>query len=182
MDVASNPKWKGQIVWRTPWTSGGGQHLYRFAKQVYGQEWIMKMQAQDPIFQNDQDAALLQVARGEYAIGLALTGRTASQMIRDGQPIAALWPEDFVIKSSNASTLMRGAPHPNAGKVFINWLLTERGQELWKVLGQFPLRADIAPADPWMHGVTRAKQGFENLSTPDEETASQQAATKDFKK
>jgi ABC-type thiamine transport system substrate-binding protein len=89
MDVATNPKFKGQILWRTPWTSGGGSHLYHFAKQVYGESWVTKMQAQNPAFAEDQDAALVQVARGEYAIGIGLTGRQGSQLLAAGPPRAS---------------------------------------------------------------------------------------------
>ena len=182
LDVAKNPKFKGQILWQTPWVSGGGQHLYRFAKQVYGSEWITGMQGQDVTFSEDQDAALLQIARGEYGIGLAMTGRTAGQLLKDGQPIAPAWPEDFVIKSSQGAPLLTGAPHTNAAKVLINWFLTEKGQRFWQSLGQFPYRADIPPAEPWMQGVSRAKQIFENLAPPDQEEANEKAAAADFKR
>jgi iron(III) transport system substrate-binding protein len=182
MDVATNPKWKGQIIWRSPWTVGGGNHTYIFAKQVYGMDWVTKMQAQNPTFADDQDAALLQVARGEFAIGIGLTGRTAGQLIKDRQPIAAVWPEDFVVTVTNGSPIMRGAPHPNAAKVFANWMLTERGQTMWRDLGQFPLRTDILPTEPWMQGVSKAKQVYENLLAPAPQQAALDEATRSFKK
>lgn len=182
MDVASNPKWKGQIIFRTPWSSGGGSFLYHFAQQVYGREWVTKMQAQQPVFADDQDAALLQVARGEFAIGLGLTGRQGGTFIKQGQPIKAVWPNDFVITSTQGNQLVKGAPHPNASKVFINWALTDRGQQFWRDLGQFPLNSAIDPAEDWMKGVGNAKQVFENLLADKEQKAVYDAATKDFKK
>jgi ABC-type Fe3+ transport system substrate-binding protein len=182
MDVATNPKWKGQIIMRTPWTSGGGNHLYYFAQQVYGRDWVTKLQAQNVTFADDQDAALLQVARGEFAIGLGLTGRQATEFIKQGQPIKAVWPNDFVITSTQGSQLVKAAPHTNAAKVFINWGLTERGQQFWKDLGQFPLNSAIEPAEEWMKGVSNAKQVFENLLAAKEQQAVYDAATKDFKK
>ena len=181
MDVASNPKWKGQIIWRQPWASGGGNHTYVFATQQYGKDWVTKMQAQQPTFAEDQDQALLQVARGEYAIGIGLTGRTAGQLIKDGQPIAVVWPDDFVITITEGAPIAAHAPHMNAAKVFVNWQMTEKGQQLWRDLGQFPLRADIAPAEPWMKGVERAKQVFENFLNADQQEASYKQAAADFK-
>ncbi|HZP95081.1 MAG TPA: substrate-binding domain-containing protein [Candidatus Limnocylindria bacterium] len=182
LDVASNPKWKGQIMYRTPWTSGGGSHLYHFAKQVYGDSWVTKMQAQQPAFSEDQDAALLQVARGEYAIGLGLTGRQATEFIKAGQPIQAVWPDDFVITTTQGNHLAAHAPHPNAAKVLINWFHSERGQQLWRTLGQYPIRADIPPAEPWMQGVSKAKTVYENLMDAKEQQAEFDAAAKAFKK
>ncbi len=182
MDVATNPKWKGQIMWRTPWTSGGGSHLYHFAKQVYGDAWVTKMQAQQPAFADDQDAALVQVARGEYAIGIGLTGRQGSQLITAGQPLAAIWPDDFVITITEGTNFVAHAPHPNAAKVFMNWMHSERGQQFWRDLGQWPIRSDILATDPWMQGVSKAKQVFENLMNAKDQQAEFDAAAKTFKK
>ncbi len=182
MDVATNPKWKGQIIWRSPWTTGGGNHTFLFAKQVYGMDWVTKMQAQSPTFADDQDAALLQVARGEFAIGIGLTGRAAGQLIKDKQPIAPVWPEDFAITITSGTPILSRSPHPNAAKVFANWMLTERGQTLWRDLGQFPLRADILPTEPWMQGASKAKQVFENLLPAAPQQASLDEAARFFKK
>jgi iron(III) transport system substrate-binding protein len=177
-----DPHWKGQIMLRQPWSTGGGNHLYIFAKQVYGQEWVTKMQAQQPTFGADQDAALLQVARGEYALGLGLTGRTASQLMRDGQPIAVAWPQDFVVTVGNGTALASNAPHANAAKVFINWMLTQPGQQLWRDLAQYPARADAPPIDQWMQGFAGVKQTFEDLLTTEQQEASLQEAAADFRK
>jgi iron(III) transport system substrate-binding protein len=182
LDLAANPKWKGQIIYRTPWTSGGGSHLYHFAKQVYGESWVTKMQAQNPAFSEDQDAALLQVARGEYAIGIGLTGRTATQLLAAGQPIAPIWPDDFLITITQGTHIVAHAPHPNAAKVFVNWTHTDRGQQLWRDLGQWPIRSDILATEPWMQGASKAKQVFENLMNAKDQQAEFDAAAKAFKK
>ena len=44
--------------------------------------------------------------------------------------------------------LLEGAPHPNAAKVYINWLLSRSTQErLAKAIGDNSRRTDVAPAD-----------------------------------
>jgi ABC-type Fe3+ transport system substrate-binding protein len=144
LDVASNPMWKGQIIWRVPWSAGGGNHLYYFAVQQYGRDWVTMMQAQ-PVFADDQDAALVQVARGEYAIGLGLTGRQASQFIKDGQPIAAVWPNDFLISVTESHPVLAHAPHPNAAKVFANWLMTERARRSGATWGKLRCASTFCP-------------------------------------
>ena len=154
----TDPKWKGQIIWRSPWQTGAGSTTYIFAKQELGPEWVTKMKAQNCTFPDDQDAALLQVARGEFAIGMGLTGRTGGQLMKDGQPLAAVFPNDFTVGVPLGTQLLKNAPHPNAARVFANWMLTDGGQKLWRDLGQFPQRADIAPADPWMQSITGVKR------------------------
>ena len=41
-------------------------------------------------------------------------------------------------------TIIKGAPHPNATKVFINWFLGKEGQEIFgKAMGQGTRRLDV---------------------------------------
>jgi ABC-type Fe3+ transport system substrate-binding protein len=162
-----NAKWKGQIIWRTPWETGAGSTTYIFAKQELGNDWPSKMRAQNPTFASDQDAALTQVARGEFAIGLGLTGRTGGQLMKDGQPLNANFPNDFTVAVPLGTQLVKAAPHANAAKVFANWMLTQPGQELWRDLGQFPQRADIAPADPWMKPIAQVKKILSQATVSD---------------
>jgi ABC-type Fe3+ transport system substrate-binding protein len=167
-DLVSTPALKGQIMWRRPWSTGGGNHTFMITRDTYGPDWATKMKALEPTFAEDQDAALLQVARGEFALGLGLTGRTAGQLIRDGQPLRAVWPEDIGIRVSNGYVLLNKAPHMNAAKVLINWMMTRPGQELWQELGQFPFDTTVPPAEEWMKGYARSKTQWENL-TPEQD-------------
>ena len=48
--------------------------------------------------------------------------------------------------------MLKSAPHPNATKVFINWLLSKEGQELytkqfWPFDQGFSRRTDVAPPE-----------------------------------
>jgi ABC-type Fe3+ transport system substrate-binding protein len=102
--------------------------------------------------------------------------------MRDGQPIAVAWPQDFVVTVGNGMALASNAPRSNAARVFINWMLSQPGQELWRDLGQYPARADIRPTDAWMQGYSAIKQTFENVLPATQQEASLQAAAADFKK
>ena len=163
-----DPKWKDQIAWRQPFNSGGGNHTYRFAVEKYGDAWVTGMQAQNPVFYANQDEALLAVANGEFAIGFGITGRQAASLIAEGQPLAVVWPEDIGVRVTNSLVVINGAPHANAAKVFVNWMLTERGQQLWADLGQFPLNTNIPPPEPWMADFGRSEFHGENLLAADE--------------
>ncbi len=155
----TDPKWKGKILWQVPWSAGYGWNEYYLSKKYYGQEWVAKMQGQNVAFGSNANDGMAQVARGEYAIGLAnLAGDLATRLIRDGQPLKAVWPDDFVYGSANGFSVLKGAPHPNAAKVFVNWWFTEAGQRFYADLGQFPNRADIPAKEDWMKGFDHAKE------------------------
>ena len=55
----------------------------------------------------------------------------ANRLIQAGQPLKAAWPDDFVYGSANGFSVIKGAPHSNAAKVFVNWLLDKDAQALW---------------------------------------------------
>ena len=44
--------------------------------------------------------------------------------------------------------LMANAPHPNAAKVYINWLLSKAGQTSWEKTGFDSRRTDIQHVSP----------------------------------
>jgi iron(III) transport system substrate-binding protein len=178
----TNPKWKDQIVYRQPWTTGGGNHSYVFATKTYPDVWVKGMQAQNLTFAADQDAALLQVARGEFAIGIGLTGRQGGEFIKQGLPLAVVWPEDIAIRVSNGIVVLNKAPHVNAAKVFANWMITQRGQELWRDLGQFPINLNVPPGEEFMKGFSRSKTNNENLLAETDLQASLKKAESEFKK
>jgi len=155
----TDPKWKGKILWLAPWTAGFGWNEYYLAKKQYGQAWVTKMQGQNVTFGSNSNDGINQIARGEYAIGLSyIGGALATRLIQDGQPLKAVWPDDFVYGSANGFSVLKGAPHPNAAKVFVNWWFTDAGQRFYADLGQFPNRADIPGKEGWMKGFDHAKE------------------------
>ncbi|HLG70495.1 MAG TPA: extracellular solute-binding protein [Chloroflexota bacterium] len=180
----TDPKWKGKISWQVPWAAGYGWNEYYLSKKYYGQEWVTKMQAQDISFGSNSNDALNQIARGEYAIGLANNGNDlATRLIKSGQPLKAVWPDDFVYGSANGFSALNGAPHPNAAKVFVNWWFTKAGQQLYEDLGQFPNRADMPGKEDWMKGFDHPKEFWWPKASDDALAApTQKEAAAAFKK
>jgi len=76
------------------------------------------------------------VARGDYHIGLAYSSSIYEGLKGRGLPfeiqIADNMKEGCYFTAGVASLgLVNRAPHPNAAKVFINWLLTKKTQTAW---------------------------------------------------
>jgi ABC-type Fe3+ transport system substrate-binding protein len=179
-----DPKWKGKIEWYSPWQEGGGWNEYYYCKKFFGMDWIAKMQANNPVFANDTAQLLTQLARGEYAILLGTPGSgPATQLIRDGQPIAAVWQDDWVTGSPSSHTIVNGAPHTNAAKVLLNWFMSDPGQRFEVSIGQFPVSATVPPKEDWQKGAAHPKDHFLNTQIPSEAVKAGQAeAGKIFKK
>ena len=179
----TDPKWKGKILWQAPWMAGLGWNEYYLSKKYYGQEWVTKMQAQNVVFSQNSNDGMNQLARGEVAIALAEgSNDLANRLMQAGQPLKAVWPEDFVYGSANGFSVIKGGPHPNAAKVFVNWWFTQDGQQLMASYGQFPNRTDIPLTQSWMQGSDLPKLFWYPTSADDAQSApTQKEAAAAFK-
>jgi ABC-type Fe3+ transport system substrate-binding protein len=93
---------------------------------------------------------------GKYAISLFLTPSRADLNVAQGQGLPIEWftpgtfKEGVPTSTINGNVgLMNQAPHPNAAKVAIKWLLSREGQMTYQKLhfGAQSLRVDIPKDD-----------------------------------
>ena len=87
-----------------------------------------------------------------------------------GAPIKTITPKEGVPVTGNAGyiALFNKAPHPNAARIFINWLLTKEGQARFsEVTGWKSARLDV-PTDH-LDPVYIMKEGVKYFSAIDEE-------------
>jgi iron(III) transport system substrate-binding protein len=83
---------------------------------------------------------------GEFAIAVNVYGGRSEQLIAAGAPIdwVAVNP---VVFHANGNMLGKNAPHPNAAKLFIDYVLSRKGQEVIRDVKRIPCRSDVLP-DP----------------------------------
>jgi ABC-type Fe3+ transport system substrate-binding protein len=87
------------------------------------------------------------LARGKLAFALGVSFYTLEGFLTANLPVKELPPVKEGLPASNGSGVIgvvKNAPHPNAAKVFVNWLLSKEGQELYvKVMHQSTRRIDV---------------------------------------
>ena len=127
------PKWKGKYVSQEPNNTGLGASLqFFYYHPELGAEYIKRLFGDmQPTFGRDRRQITDWLAQGRYplCIGCRDTARAKSL----GLPVDELdnvdWKEGVQLTSGGGSmSLIKGAPNPNAAKVFINWFLSRRGQ------------------------------------------------------
>ncbi len=149
-----DPKWKGQIVINDPTIAGRGLDWFQVMTRLMGMDYLQKLLTQEPMVTRDRRLQAEWVARGKYAIGVALDTSTVQQFIKDGAPLKMVWPKEGIQLGAEKGglALINQAPHPNAAKVFVNWLLSKEGQTLWSrdeglQSARNDVPADFLPAD-----------------------------------
>jgi len=146
-DDLLNPKWKGKIGLLDPRGGGVGLGLWSFLWMAKGEEYLKKLLEQNLLLQMERRVLADSLAKGKIAITIGPSYYTFVSFIKAGIPIKP-FPRfkegTFVTFGSGPPVIIRNAPHPNATKVFVNWLLSKEGQELWaKTHGQPSRRLDV---------------------------------------
>jgi iron(III) transport system substrate-binding protein len=128
-----NPKWKGKIVMYDPTIPGRATPALWFFHQnpALGPEFMRKFFGDaDVQITRDQRLAVDWVATGKAVICVACPGMPDA--IQQGLPIGSIVEPmkegEFTPYGFGVVSLIEQAPHPNAAKVFVNWLLSRQGQ------------------------------------------------------
>jgi iron(III) transport system substrate-binding protein len=144
-----NPKWKGRIALDDPtFTGSGSNHAAHFYLQ-FGGDFIKKLYVdQKPMVSRDIRVLTDGLIRGIYPITLGADDEEVARMRREGIPLALLQGfSDLDIEISGGSGLfgiIKNAAHPNAAKVFANWIASKEGSEIYsRARSSVPTRNDI---------------------------------------
>lgn len=147
-----DPKWKGKIAVQDPIPSGTGNGVFRWVWHVLGPEKAMdfyrKIRAQAGAIDRDQRQQIEWVAQGKYPINLG-PGTVMYQLQARGLKFGVVpYFKDYgayLTPGFGSAMLINRAPHPNAAKVFLNWLLTKEGQTVFtKAMGYASRRVDVS--------------------------------------
>ncbi|MDD5676287.1 MAG: extracellular solute-binding protein [Chitinivibrionales bacterium] len=119
-----------------PRDSGTMHLMFELMLQVYGWQdgWriISCIAANTRSFTKGANDVPKMVARGDVAFGLAIDFYGWAEVAEAGaDKIGMVLPENQTIISPDAIAMLRGAPHPQLARAFIEYVLSEEGQRLW---------------------------------------------------
>jgi ABC-type Fe3+ transport system substrate-binding protein len=169
-----DPKWRGKIVVRNPAVAGGGMGTMTFfyATESLGPEYIRQFLANGVTIAGDDRQILDWVGRGQYPIALGVSNPLTNQYIERGLPIrlldgAALQESTYLTAGPSTFVVVKNPPHPNAVKVYLDYMLSQEGQYEWSKQAGFPsLRRDV-PTDHLPRALV-PKEGVSYLPTYNE--------------
>lgn len=83
------------------------------------------------------------IASGKDYLGYNLIGSYALTRARRDPAIGVVLPKDYTLVMSRIALLSKTAPHPNAGKLWLDFLLSQRGQTVLSRSELFSIRSDV---------------------------------------
>jgi iron(III) transport system substrate-binding protein len=164
-----NPKWKGKIVAYDPTLGGAGDAMrFFYYQKSLGPEFIKRMLTEtDIVISTDTRQMGDWLAGGKFALSIfgPVSRMDLDIMQIQGLPVSWFAPEQlkegaYITAGSGGVALINKAPHPNAAKVGLNWLLSREGQIAYQRIftegndGPDSLRIDI-PKDKVPRGNRR---------------------------
>jgi iron(III) transport system substrate-binding protein len=132
-----NPKWKGKIISVDPLISGpiNAAQIFFYKHPDLGPEYLRRLHADtDLMIVRSNEQLLNWLSTGKYSFGFG--ARDVDTAIMQGLPLDQFLPgslkEGSSVTAYNGTvSLFSRAPHPNAAKVAVNWLLSREGQTAW---------------------------------------------------
>jgi ABC-type Fe3+ transport system substrate-binding protein len=159
-----DPKWQGKIGFSDPRIPGSGASIWSFLLQVKGEEYLKKLAAQKLFLGRDLRLLAESLVKGRTSHTLGIGYTEFAPFIKAGLPIRTLpIPKEGLYATAGYGSLvvLKNGPHPNATKVFANWLLSKEGQEIFtRAMGEATRRLDVETK--WMKefGILAAKDGL----------------------
>ena len=143
-----NPKWKGKISAEDPILGGGGANKAARLYVQLGDEFVRKFyKEQKLVLSRDRRQMADWLARGTYPICLDCREDDLKVLQQEGFSfLEAFELTDMPGTLTSAPwllTLLTQAPHPNAARVFANWILSKEALEIYsRASGYSTLRTD----------------------------------------
>lgn len=163
-DDLLSPKWQGKIAILDPRTPGSGASMWSYLRDIKGEDYLKKLVAQKMQVGRDQRLLAENLAKGKSSLVIGLSYYSFAPFLKAGLPVKPLPnPREGVYVSGGSGhlTIIKNPPHPNATKVFVNWLLSKEGQEVFfKGIGQATRRLDVDTRGLKEFGVMAAKDSI----------------------
>ena len=139
------PKYKGKIAVYDPRNGGPGQAMSTYIASQLSIDYLTRLYVgQSVVYSLDSRQMAEWVVRGVYPIALGVL--TPDYLRYKNAGIDTIAPSDFSDGPGTLSggfsvvLLPKGAPHPNAATVFVNWFASQPGQEAFSRAYNVPSR------------------------------------------
>ncbi|MFI5267333.1 MAG: ABC transporter substrate-binding protein, partial [Chloroflexota bacterium] len=169
-DALLDPKWKGKIAAYDPGVNGAGIAIASAVYTAKGEDYVTKLyKGQNVVLTRDYSQLADWIAHGSYPIGLAATVNYLQQYIKAGltfeQPELPDAPSALGGGFGDVA-IWNKAPHPNAARVFANWIASKEGIEVYgPTQTQVSVRTDVD--NKWAPDSIIPKPGIKYLDTYD---------------
>lgn len=151
-DDLLDPKWKGKMIWSaTPGFTGGAGFVANTLMdmgETAGMAWLERLKQQNiQPWDGDGHSVIEQLSARKFPLGLQIFNHHTFLERAKGNHIQ--WARvEPVLGFSNNMGLVKGGPHPNAARLFVNFVLSREGQSIIRDGRHIPASNEVEALEP----------------------------------
>ena len=138
-----DPKYKGKLAIMGIDAGGTGFALAFFQNQKFGADYLKKLAATQPRTYLSGSPLDADLARGQFGIGIAPVDGLLDD-VRSGAPVKIIALSEGIPAYTTTGGMTSTATHPNAAKLFLDWMTSKHGGDIIQANGAYGPRRDAA--------------------------------------
>jgi iron(III) transport system substrate-binding protein len=140
-----DPKWKGKVSIGHPAYSGYVGTWVVLMQKLYGWDYFTKLEKNQPQIGRSVNDTVTMLNSKER---LVAAGPEATTLLSKdkGNPLAVVYPTDGALLMVSPSAIPKNAPSPNAGKLYMEFLLSKEAGEVQVKTHSLAVMKGVAPA------------------------------------
>ncbi len=124
-------KWKDKIALGHPGFSGYVGTWVVTMRKLYGWKFFETLAKNNPQIGRSINDTVTMLNAGERQIAGTGPNGTLMESAQKGNPLAMMYPTDGTVLIIAPSGIMKGVKHPNAARLFMEYLLTTEASKIW---------------------------------------------------
>lgn len=138
-----NPKWKGKMALDSRDYEWYISQIHLLGGEEKAREYMKQLARQDIQIRDGHGLLAQLLAAGEFPLQLTLRDELAEDLIKSGAPIDWVAFEPVIPNAASGVGIAKNPPHPNAARLFIDFVLSREGQEAYQREGRTATRTDL---------------------------------------
>jgi iron(III) transport system substrate-binding protein len=145
--------YRGKVATYDPELSGSG-YLYYTQDLLLSRDTLDLAEALGPtkpqLYSSGQDI-IIRLSKGEFLFGYNVLSSYLLDQLTHDPNLGIVFPSDYTLVTSRIAIIPKGAQHPAAAKLFLDFLLSAEGQTILASLHIHPVRNGVAIPHPAAH-------------------------------
>ncbi len=147
----TQPKWAGKMVTEDPtFSSSSYTFFYTLVRRKFTDMATLRAIGMNDLhFEVNTNQMAADMVKGKNAVHVGAADNSYAKVALPGVPVKAIALEEGSVVASSAIAAIKNSPHPNAAKLFVNWIITQEGQTKYiKERGILSIRKDVPDFRP----------------------------------